>query len=101
MEKRIKLLLASLKGYRPQKIILFGSAAKGHFGKSSDLDVLVIKRTKEPFWERQKKIASLINGDFEVDAFVLTPEEAERAFKAYQPFVYDIITQGKVIYGKA
>lgn len=101
MEKRIKLLLDSIKLYRPEKVILFGSGAKGTFQKTSDLDILVIKRTNEPFWERQKKLASLISGDFDVDAFVMTPEEVERALKAYQPFVYDIITQGKVIYGEA
>lgn len=100
MQKHIKQLVASLKPYQPEKIILFGSAAAGKFSKYSDLDILVIKNTKDTFWERQKKIANLLKINCEVDAFVLTPKEVEAAIADFQPFIYDIIHSGRTIYKK-
>lgn len=99
-KQEIKKLLACLKSYQPEKIILFGSATAGRLSRGSDLDVLIIKKTKEPFWQRQKKIAQLLKTDVSVDAFVLTPKEIKKALKEIQPFIYDIIHQGKVIYEK-
>lgn len=101
MKSKINQLLSCLFSYRPEKIILFGSAVSGKFKAGSDLDILIIKKTKEPFWERQKKVASLIKADFSVDAFVLTPQEIKKATQQVQPFIYDIINQGKVIYEQA
>lgn len=99
-KEEIKRLLDSLRPYQPKKVVLFGSAAEGRLSKESDLDILVIKDTKQPFWQRQKKIAQLLEADVSVDAFVLTPQEVEKALKDVQPFIYDIIHQGKVIYEK-
>ena len=98
MQKQISQLVDSLKPYRPEKIILFGSAASGKAKKGSDLDVLIIKNTRQPFWERQKTIAKLLRVNLEVDAFVLTPLEVEKALKDVQPFIWDIIHEGKIIY---
>lgn len=99
MQKQIKKLLNCLKSYEPQKVVLFGSSARGEFVKGSDLDVLIIKQTKEPFWERQKKVARLLKTDCSVDVLVLTPAEVKKALNDVQPFIYDVIHQGKVIYG--
>lgn len=97
-QKYIRELIEQLKPYNPRKIILFGSAAKGEFVERSDLDVLIIKDTKDPFWERQKQVATLLQINCEVDAFVLTPEEVRKALRDVQPFIYDIVTTGKIIY---
>ncbi len=97
-KKKLNQIVTLLKPYKPQKIILFGSTAKGTSKKTSDIDLLIIKPTKEPFWERQKRIVKLLKTDFEVDAFVLTPREIEKALKETQPFIYDIINEGQVIY---
>ncbi len=98
MKKKISRLLQSLKPYKPEKVILFGSAAKGLDDKNSDLDILIIKKTADSYWERQKKVAKMLSVDCEVDAFVLTPAEVHQAVKKVQPFIYDIVNYGKVIY---
>jgi predicted nucleotidyltransferase len=52
MEEQLKALLQALQRYQPQRIILFGSAARGEADAESDLDVLVIKETPAPFVKR-------------------------------------------------
>jgi len=101
MQKHIQKLISQLSPYRPEKIILFGSAAKGRFAKGSDLDILIIKKTSQPFWQRQKRIALLLKTNLDVDAFVMTPQEVKKALREIQPFIYDIIKEGKVIYEQA
>jgi uncharacterized protein len=101
MQKKVDQVVEKLKKYNPSKVILFGSAAKGDGTADSDVDVLVVKDTNESFWKRQKRVASLIDTDFAVDAFVLTPLEVDTALKEVQPFIYDVINEGKIIYEQA
>jgi len=49
-----------VKKYKPQKIILFGSAARGEFGPDSDLDFLIIKDDKRLKIERMQTIYRLV-----------------------------------------
>lgn len=64
---------------RPDKIILFGSAARGSMGPNSDVDLLVIKDGK---YNRAKVTDALYHhlcgADSAVDGIVVTPEEVER-----------------------
>ncbi|RJR33274.1 MAG: nucleotidyltransferase domain-containing protein [Deltaproteobacteria bacterium] len=48
LEKLVNLL----KPYEPERIILFGSRARGEGDEYSDYDVVVIKATDQPFLER-------------------------------------------------
>lgn len=41
-----------LQRYEPERIILFGSRARGDADEHSDYDLIVIKRTSRPFLER-------------------------------------------------
>ena len=59
MEKPLAILLDTLKKYRPDKVILFGSTARGEADAQSDLDVIVIKDTQESFTERLEAMAKL------------------------------------------
>jgi predicted nucleotidyltransferase len=54
-----------IKKYKPEKIILFGRAAEGKFGKDSDLDFLIIKEDT-PYWgiERIRELRKLIKKMF-------------------------------------
>src|SRR5438876_10847788 len=64
---------------QPDKIILFGSAARGEMGPNSDLDLLVIKGGK--FNRRRLTTAiyrHLWGSNAPVDVVVVTPEEVER-----------------------
>jgi len=71
-------LVEALKAYEPERIILFGSRARGEEDEMSDYDLVVVKRTAKPFLERLKEMVPYIR-DFEgaVEVLVYTPEELE------------------------
>lgn len=98
-QKEIKKIVASLKPYAPEKIILFGSAVGDNLTPKSDIDLLLIKKTKKSFLQRGAEARSLIDTPIPLDLFVLTPEEFNNGQKNWQPFVIDVLEEGKVIYG--
>ena len=58
LTKALEQILQTLTTkYRPEKIILFGSMASGNIGEWSDLDLVVIKDTPLPFYQRLKEVA--------------------------------------------
>ena len=86
----------------PEKIILFGSYARGSFKKDSDLDLFIIKDSVESSRIMRRKVDSLLWGRrFPVDLIVRKPEEVEWNFKAKNPFYLNhIFKDGKVLYEK-
>jgi predicted nucleotidyltransferase len=63
---------------KPQKIILFGSAARGQDQSDSDLDILVIKDGAPRRRLAEQIHRSLIGVDWPVDVIVATPQDVER-----------------------
>lgn len=86
--------------YKPEKVILFGSAARGEAGPDSDLDFLIIK-TDTPYYgaDRIRELSRLIDRNVPVDFFVYRPEEWEQRLKMGDPFLKLILREGKVLYG--
>jgi predicted nucleotidyltransferase len=84
---------------KPEKIILFGSYAYGKPNPHSDVDLLVILKTKEPLTERSWMVSRLLlPRPFPVDILVKTPKEIEKALKSGDFFLKEILTRGKVLY---
>ncbi|MDZ7262577.1 MAG: nucleotidyltransferase domain-containing protein [candidate division KSB1 bacterium] len=46
---KLDRVIECLKRYEPEKIILFGSYARGEVDESSDVDFVVIKKTDKRF----------------------------------------------------
>ena len=86
----------------PEKIILFGSYAKGDSSRESDVDVLIIARTNERPAVRVGRALKLVWGsEPHVEPYVLTPEEFERAVSQNRFFItQEVLRYGKVIYKK-
>ena len=85
----------------PEKIVLFGSYAYGTPTKDSDLDLLVILKTKEPMHKRGVRIRkSLRDISTPKDILVYTPQEVEKWKNASTAFITTILKKGKVIYGQ-
>jgi len=80
-----------------EKIILFGSLSTGDVHKSSDIDLIVVKKTKKKFLERLEEFYNYLNPQVGVDILVYTPEEFEE-MKEYNPFIMSAIKQGRIIY---
>jgi len=68
-----------LKHYEPERIVLFGSRARGEADEHSDYDLIVIKCTDRPFLERLRDMVPyLVRLARPVDILVYTPEEFDR-----------------------
>jgi len=85
----------------PDKIILFGSAARGEMGRHSDVDLLVVKSG----CVHRRKLAqeiykSLLGVGLPVDVVVVTPEDIERYRDAIGLVIEPAVREGKVVYDK-
>ena len=89
-----------IEKYEPEKIILFGSAARGESGSDSDADFLIIKK-ETPFYgaDRIRELSRMVNRNIPVDFLVYRPEEFEKRVEMGDPFLKAIIKEGKVLYG--
>jgi len=84
---------------RPEKIILFGSAARGEMGPSSDVDLLVIKSGVVHRGRLAEAIyMNLIGVGQAVDVIVVTPEDVERYRNAIGLIIEPALREGKVVY---
>ena len=80
-----------------EKIILFGSRARGEDDEYSDVDLIVIKKTNKRFVERLIEVPPL---PIHADVFVYTPEEFETMKSNENPFMMGALENAKVIYEK-
>ena len=72
-------LVRILKPYEPERIIPFGSRARGEQDAHSDYDLVVIKRTDRPFLERLRDMVPfLVQFGRPAEILVYTPEEFDR-----------------------
>ncbi|MBW8876244.1 MAG: nucleotidyltransferase domain-containing protein [Acidobacteria bacterium] len=84
---------------RPQKMIVFGSYAKGTATIKSDLDLLVIKETDLPMASRADDLKPLLARVLiPVDVHVYTPEEVAEFGKEPLSFIQSILRTGRVVF---
>jgi predicted nucleotidyltransferase len=85
--------------FHPEKIILFGSYARGEATEDSDVDLLIVAETDLPPRERfpaARRLLSDIPASF--DLILKTPEEYRRRRSVVNHIVYFADKYGKVIY---
>ena len=86
----------------PEKIILFGSYARGNFGADSDLDLLVIvsgiKRLRRESIRVRRALRGLL---VPVDIIVATPEQIQRLGNTNGLVYQSALREGKVLYERS
>lgn len=88
-----------IRQIKPERIILFGSAAYGEPGEDSDVDLLIIKATKKSRWEREYILSKLLYPPLlPIDHIWRTPEELQRRLRAGDFFYKEILERGRVLY---
>lgn len=84
---------------KPDKVILFGSAARGEMGPNSDVDLLVIKGGQYHPGHLTEQIYQHLHGaGAAVDLIVVTPEDVERYKNAFCLVIYPALREGRVVY---
>ncbi len=88
-----------VESYNPDKIILFGSYASGNPNEDSDLDLLVIKETDMPRFQREFEIyKSLIGSMVPVDILAYTGKELEQEKADKYSFLNSAVKSSKILY---
>ena len=85
--------------YKPEKIILFGSANKEN-EEINDIDLFIIKNDVPHYGaDRLNELFTLLDVDAAVDYIVYKPAEVEERLALGDPFIKKILKEGKVLYG--
>ena len=85
---------------QPEKIILFGSAARGKMKPDSDIDLLVVKPGAHRRRLAQKIYMNLFGLGKAVDVVVVTPEDIERYKDSFSLVIEPALREGKVVYAR-
>ena len=90
-----------VKRFKPNKIVLFGSHARGTAGPDSDVDLLVIMPVNGSRRKVQIDIRCAIhNIPVSKDIVVVTPSEVERQQHLAGTIVRPAMQEGRVLYEK-
>ena len=82
----------------PERIILFGSAARGDFGRNSDVDLLIIKDGEDALTLMSRIYGVMQGVGVAVDALVVSPEDVERFKNSHSLIIKPALQDGVVIY---
>ena len=83
---------------QPEKIILFGSAARGDMNRHSDVDLLIIKEGADALELMGEIYMNLDGVGAAVDAVVVTPDDVERYKDSHAVIVKPALQEGRVVY---
>lgn len=100
MLKTIEEIKARLvESYDPDRIILFGSHVRDKAGKQSDIDILILKDTKDRPIDRRIQVEKILaDRETPLDIVIYTPQEMRELFSMGSPFIEEVIETGRVLY---
>jgi predicted nucleotidyltransferase len=82
-----------------QRVIVFGSFARGEASRRSDVDLLLIQETDKRFLERYdgllREITQAVSGR-DVDLLIYTPQELTQLVQ--RPFIATALREGITLY---
>jgi hypothetical protein len=102
-DKRIQdaftdIIQSIISNYAPQKIVLFGSYARGELHEGSDIDLIVIKETSKRFIDRIADVIKLNKTLLALEPLVYSPSELDKMKKEKRDFIMTIEEEGIEIY---
>ena len=86
--------------FRPRRIVLFGSYARGDATENSDLDLLVVVRRCGPAGRRSAPIIEMLAREYALPIdVVVRPEKAVRCWRNVPgSFLHRVLAEGVVLY---
>ena len=82
-----------------ERVILFGSYARGNAREHSDVDYMIIAESTLPRFKRSRELYKVLRPHpFGMDIVVYTPEEIERGKRTPVSFVSSVFQEGKTLY---
>lgn len=95
--KRVATRLGTMAN--AERVILFGSHARGEATENSDVDLMIIAESELPRFKRSRELYKLFRPyPFGMDLIVYTPQEVERGKRSPVSFVSTVLREGKTLY---
>ena len=98
LERYLRLLIAH---EQPDRVIVFGSLARGEVHPWSDIDLVIVKPTSLPFWKRLRRVRQLLKPQVGTDILYYTPQEFEEMQRERSFFREEIAGRRRVVYERA
>ncbi len=84
-----------------ERVILFGSYARGDATEQSDVDLIIIAESDLPRFKRSRELYKLLKPHpFAMDIVVYTPIEIEKGEKTKLSFISTVLKEGETLYQK-
>ena len=93
-----RLVRRIVEQFHPQRVILFGSYARGEATRNSDVDLLVVKETNENPMHLAGLMSAALDHSLPVDIVVMTPQDLEEYRQERAVFATQILKDGLVLY---
>lgn len=84
--------------FRPEKVVLFGSYAKGTATQDSDVDLLIVLPFEGKSVSKSVEMRMKLRPKFAVDLLVRTPENVRERLEMEDTFMLEVLGEGKVLY---
>jgi len=79
---------------------VYGSVARGEQDEASDVDLVLVRRTRAGFFDRMREVMPLVRELGPVDLLIYTPDElTEMVETRRNAFLEDVVAKGVAIEG--
>jgi len=99
LRRELAAVLPRIIDAQTDQVILFGSAARGTPGPTSDLDLIVVRRDDRPPAQRVHDLYRRARPQVAMDLLVYTPEELAAALET-SSFVRHALRDGEIVYDR-
>jgi predicted nucleotidyltransferase len=91
-----------VRAFAPERIVLFGSYAKGTAESGSDMDLLVVADIEGDPIVHLRRARQLVASSFPpVDIVLCTSEDVSEAASAKSPFLLSVLGSGVTVYSRS
>lgn len=88
-----------IEQFAPEKVILFGSQARGDARQDSDADILVVMSFEGRPFAKSREIRRACKPGFRIDLLIRRPEDIEARYQWGDPIIREALDHGEVLYG--
>lgn len=95
IRESLKIFIHTLvKVFKIERIILFGSYARGDYHENSDIDLIIVGNFEERFFDRIGNILDLVPYNLNIEPLVYTKNEFQKMSENGNPFILNAISEG-------
>ena len=88
------------RDFHPQRVILFGSHARGTAQEYSDVDLLVILHFDGKNFRKSLEILNYLDSRLPIDLLARRPDDVERRYNEGDPLIREALDHGKTLYAQ-